>query len=153
MSESITNASSVKNFDVKHYSYEDIQVGHVESFMVTVTEDMMQSFCQISGDINPLHCDSSYAQSKGYREKVAYGMLTASFLSTLAGVWLPGERSLIHQIEVEFPAPVYVGDVLAVEGIVREKNDTFHFLHVKVTIKNQDGKKVLRGKMRIQVME
>lgn len=91
MSESITNASSVKNFDVKHYSYEDIQVDHVESFMVTVTEDMMQSFCRICGDINPLHRDSSYARLKGYCEKVAYGMLTASFLSTLAGVWLPGE--------------------------------------------------------------
>lgn len=153
MNENITNASDASDFDVKHYSYDDIQIGHIESFQVTVTEGMMNSFCQISGDINPLHRDSSYAQSKGYREKVAYGMLTASFLSTLAGVWMPGEKSLIHQVEVEFPAPVYMGDVLTVEGIVKEKNDTFHFLHVKVTIKNQDGKKVLRGKMRIQVME
>lgn len=138
---------------IKHYSYDDINVGHTESFSVTVTEEMMTSFCQISGDINPLHCDSSYARSKGYQDKVAYGMLTALFLSTLAGVWLPGERSLIHQVEVEFPAPVYAGDVLQVEGIVKEKNDTFHFIVVKVIIKNQDGKKVLRGKMRIQVIE
>lgn len=138
---------------IKHYSYEDINVGQTESFEVKVTEEMMQKFCQISGDINPLHCDSEYARLKGYQDKVAYGMLTATFLSTLAGVWLPGEKSLIHQVEAEFPNPVYIGDSLKVEGTVKEKNDTFRFIILKVIIKNQDGKKVLRGKMRIQVME
>lgn len=138
---------------INYYSYEDIHIGHTESFEVRVTEEMMQSFCQISGDVNPLHCDTKYARSKGYRDKVAYGMLTATFLSTLAGVWLPGEKSLIHQVEVEFPNPVYIGDSLNVEGTVKEKNDTFQFIILKVIVKNQDGKKVLRGKMRIQVME
>jgi len=138
---------------IKNYSYEDINIGHTESFTVTVTEEMMEQFCQISGDINPLHRDREYARAKGYQDKVAYGMLTATFLSTLAGVWLPGEKSLIHQVEAEFPNPVYVGDELAVEGTVKEKNDTFGFIIVKVLIKNQDGKKVLRGKMRIQVMQ
>lgn len=138
---------------INRYSYEDIPVGHTERFTVTVTEEMMKSFCGISGDMNPLHGSSSYAQKKGYPDKVVYGMLTASFLSTLAGVWLPGERSLIHQVEAEFPSPVYVGDSLTVEGTVKEKNDTFRFLVVKVVIKNQKGQKVLRGKMRIQVTE
>lgn len=138
---------------VKQYSYEELCEGHKESFAVQVTEEMMQSFCTISGDINPLHQDADFARAKGYEDKVVYGMLTASFLSTLAGVWLPGEKSLIHQVEVEFPAPVYVGDTLTVEGCVKEKNDTFRFLILKVMIKNQNGKKVLRGKMRIQVME
>lgn len=138
---------------INRYSYEDIPVGHTERFTVTVTEEMMKSFCAISGDVNPLHGSSSYAQKKGYPDKVVYGMLTASFLSTLAGVWLPGERSLIHQVETEFPSPVYVGDSLTVEGTVKEKNDTFRFLVVKVVIRNQKGQKVLRGKMRIQVTE
>lgn len=153
MDESIKSAGDSSETAVRHYSYEELSVGHTESFTVTVTEEMMQSFCRISGDRNPLHRDMDYARSKGYQDKVVYGMLTASFLSALAGVWLPGERSLIHQVEVEFPAPVYVGDVLTVEGIVKEKNDTFRFLQVKVTIRNQSGKKVLRGKMRIQVTE
>lgn len=153
MRESIKNADAAKEMAVKRYSYEELLIGHTESFTVTVTEEMMQFFCQVSGDWNPLHRDAAYARSKGYQDKVVYGMLTASFLSALAGVWLPGERSLIHQVEAEFPAPVYVGDVLTVEGIVKEKNDTFRFLNVKVTIRNQAGKKVLRGKMRIQVTE
>jgi len=138
---------------MNHYTYDEIFVGQKESFQVTVTEEMLRSFYHISGDVNPLHNDGAYAKSQGYPDRVAYGMLTASFLSTLAGVWLPGEKSLIHQVEIEFPAPVFIGDELTVEGSVKEKNDTFRFLIVKTCIKNQNGKKVLRGKMRIQVLE
>lgn len=137
---------------MNHYSYEEIVEGQKECFTVTVTDKMLDSFEMITGDHNPLHRNSEYAQQKGYKEKVAYGMLTASFLSTLAGELLPGERSLIHKVEVEFPRPVYVGDVLQVEGIVKEKNDLFRTLELKVTVKNQDGIKVLRGKMRVQVL-
>lgn len=137
---------------MKQYSYEELQIGHRESFEVAITDKMVFDFCKMSGDINPLHQDEKFAKEKGYESKVVYGMLTASFLSTLAGVWLPGEKSLIHKVEVEFPRPVYVGDILTVEGCVKEKNDTFRFIVLKVTIYNQKGQKVLRGKMRIQVM-
>lgn len=138
---------------IKRYSYDEIQLEQREVFTVCITEEMVQSFGWISGDINPLHNNTDYAREKGYQDKVVYGMLTASFLSTLAGVWLPGEKSLIHKVEAEFPSPVYVGDELTIEGIVKEKNDTFHYLVVKVIIRNQKGKKVLRGKMRIQVLD
>ena len=152
MDVSTDNVFAMNGLDIKNYSYDDITVGHTENFTVTITEEMLQSFCQITGDINPLHRDAVYAQSKGYKDKVVYGMLTASFLSALAGVWLPGERSLIHKVEVEFPKPVYVGDTLLVEGNVKEKNDMFHTMELKVTVKNQNGEKVLRGKMRVQVL-
>lgn len=137
---------------MNHYSYEEIVEGQKEFFTVTVTEEMLDSFEEITGDHNPLHRNCAYAQKKGYKEKVAYGMLTASFLSTLAGELLPGERSLIHKMEIEFPKPVYVGDTLCVEGMVKEKNDVFNTLELKVIIKNQEGIKVLRGKMRVQVL-
>lgn len=143
----------MKQKEIKKYSYEELHEGQKEGFEVCVTEEMMQAFCSLSGDVNPLHRDADFARAKGYRGKVVYGMLTASFLSTLAGVWLPGEKSLIHKVEAEFPAPVYVGDTLTVEGCVKEKNDTFRFVILKVVIRNQKGQKVLRGKMRIQVME
>ncbi len=79
-------------------------------------------------------------------------MLTASFLSTLAGVYLPGERSLIQQVEIKFAKPVYIGDTLTVTGQVAEKNDTVQRIELKVTITNQDAAKVLRGKMGVLVI-
>lgn len=137
---------------MRHYTYEEIKEGQKETFSVVVTEKMLEAFGNITGDHNPLHCHAEYAQEKGYKNKVAYGMLTASFLSTLAGEFLPGERSLIHRVEVEFPRPVYVGETLSIEGIVQAKNDLFHTLELKVSIRNQENEKVLRGKMRVQVL-
>ncbi len=134
------------------YTYDEIEVGQAESFTVTVTEDMLSSFKAITGDNNPLHNDEDFARAKGQPGRVAYGMLTASFLSTLAGVYLPGERSLIQQVEIKFAKPVYIGDTLTVTGQVAEKNDTVQRIELKVTITNQEGAKVLRGKMGVLVI-
>lgn len=135
------------------YSYEEITVGQKEQFEVTITEKMLEHFLAITGDINPLHNDQEFAQKQGHPDKVAFGMLTASFLSTLAGVYLPGRYSLIHEVEVKFAKPVYAGDTLQVSGTVAEKNDTFRLFWMKVTITNQKGEKVLRGKMRVGVID
>lgn len=135
------------------YSYEEIKTGQKEGFTVTVTEEAVNGFKSITGDTNPLHNDTAFAKDHGYRDKVSYGMLTASYLSTLAGVYLPGEKSLIQGVELKFSQPVYAGDTLDVQGEVAEKNDTFKVIKVKVTIKNQDDKKVLKGSMQIGVME
>lgn len=138
---------------MNQYRFEDIYVGLKEEFQVTVTDEMMEQFCRITGDVNPLHKDEAFAKGKGYESRVAYGMLTASFLSTLAGVYLPGERSLIHSVESKFVKPVYVGDTLTISGQVTECNDTFSVFTMKTVISNQKGEKVLRGKMQIGVLE
>ena len=80
-------------------------------------------------------------------------MLTASFLSTLVGVYLPGERSLIHSVETKFTKPVYIGDVLNVCGEVVEINDTVKQIVLKVEIRNQYEEKVLRGKMKVGFLD
>ena len=123
-----------------------------ESFKVTITEEMLDAFKGITGDVNPLHNDEEFAKAKGHPGRVAYGMLTASFLSTLAGVYIPGERSLIQQVETKFAKPVYIGDELTVTGEITELVESVQRLELKETITNQDGKKVLRGTMGILVV-
>lgn len=137
---------------MKYYTNKELSVGIVESFEVTVTEEMMDSFGRITGDINPLHNNIEYAESKGYAGKVVYGLLTASFLSTLAGVYLPGEKSLIQSIEVKFVKPVFIGDTLRIVGEVKEVNDTVNQIVLGVLIKNHEEEKVLRGVMKVGIL-
>ncbi len=137
---------------MNNYSFDELSVGMSECFDVTVTSEMLESFKAITGDVNPLHNDEEFAHSKGHPGRVAFGMLTASFLSTLAGVYLPGEKSLIQQVETKFANPVYIGDVLTVKGEITELIESVQRLELKVTITNQNGKKVLRGKMQILVV-
>ena len=138
---------------MNRYTYDDITVGMTESFSATVTEEMMAGFLAMTGDINPLHNDEEFAKSKGHPGKVVYGMLTSSLLSTLAGVYLPGERSLIHSVETRLMKPVYIGDTLTVTGKVVEKSESVPVMILNVNIKKQSGEMVLRGKMQIGVTD
>lgn len=137
---------------MNNYTFDELNVGMTESFKVLITEAMLDAFKGITGDVNPLHNDEEFAKAKGHPGRVAYGMLTASFLSTLAGVYIPGERSLIQQVETKFAKPVYIGDELTVTGEITELVESVQRLELKVTITNQDGKKVLRGTMGILVV-
>ena len=136
---------------MNEYTFEEIAIGQKESFTVTVTDEMMESFRKLTGDINPLHNDKDYAISKGHPDRVVYGMLTGSMLSTLAGVYLPGKRSLIQEVKIKFAKPVYVGDELTVEGVVEEKHDSYSLIMIKVTIRNQKGDKVCRARMQVGI--
>lgn len=134
---------------MNEYRFSDLQLGHRETFSVTVTEQMLRIFKEITGDINPLHNDDEFAMICGYPGRVAYGMLTASFLSTLAGVYLPGRYSLIQETECKFIRPVFAGDKLTISGEVTELNESVKRFVMKTEIRNYHGEKVLRGTMKV----
>lgn len=138
---------------MNHYGFYELREGMKEEFTVSVDADKMDKFCQITGDVNPLHKDKLFARSKGYPSTVVYGMLTASFLSTLAGVYLPGEKSFIQSVEVKFLEPVFPGDILRVRGEVKELNESVQQMVLGITMYNQDNRKVLRGEMKIGFIE
>lgn len=137
------------------FRFDEITVGQEASFPIRITGQEMDMFRQMTGDENPLHCDKEYARLHGHGDRVAYGMLTASYLSTLAGMYLPGERSLIHEVEVKFLKPVVLGEAegFVVRGKVTEKNETFKRLVIKVSVVGNNGVKYLRGAMKVGVVE
>lgn len=138
---------------MNHYRLADLTPGVTESFTVTITEEMMAQFYAITGDNSPIHMDADYAAGRGYPGRVVYGMLGASFLSTLAGVYLPGEHCLLHGVDLKFAKPIFIGDTLTVTGVVDEVNDTFREITLKASIVNQDGKKVTRAVIRAGVAQ
>lgn len=141
------------DFKINSFLYDEIQVGFIQTFNTVVDNEKVEGFRSISGDINPLHNDENYAISKGFKGKVAYGMLTASFYSTLVGVFLPGEKCLIHSMELKFNNPVYLNDILCIKGEVVEKNDTCKLITIKGKIKNQNGVIVSKAMIKVGVLE
>ena len=136
---------------MNHYTLAELAPGMTEQFTVTVTAAMMDAFCALTGDCSPIHMSEEYASGRGYPGRVVYGMLGASFFSTLAGVWLPGEHCLLHSVEAKFAKPIFIGDTLTVAGRVGEVNESFGEATIKAVITNQQGKKVTRGLIRAGV--
>lgn len=78
---------------MNHYTLAEMTPGLTEEFTVTVTPEMMDAFRAITGDVSPIHIDADYARGRGFPGRVVYGMLGASFFSTLAGVYLPASTA------------------------------------------------------------
>lgn len=129
------------------YTYDELQIGMEQGFEVTVTRKMQEAFAELTGDVNPLHTDADYAEDCGYGGIVCYGMLTASFFSTLIGMYLPGKYALFQECHSYFNRPVYIGDTLRIQGKIIEKSDAEKRITIKVIVKNQKGEKVSLAKL------
>lgn len=142
---------------MNEYVFDEIPIGCKETFTCTITPDMEEKFREISGDQNPLHQDDAFAAQVSGRKftgHVVFGMLTASFYSTMAGVYLPGKYSLIHSFEeLSFRKPVFSGDTLTVTGEVVAKEPDLRLIRLNVVIQNQHGQTVSRAKMKVLVMK
>ena len=142
---------------MNEYTIEEIQVGMSASFKKLITKEMEDSFRVITGDENPLHKEDDFAleiSGGNFKGHAAFGMLTASFYSTVAGMYLPGKYSLIHSFdEISFMKPVFVGDELTVNAEVIDKDEALKMIRLKIIIKNQDNNKVSRAKIKVFVMK
>jgi 3-hydroxybutyryl-CoA dehydratase len=135
------------------YAWSELELGVSAEFSVTVTAEMMARFRTDTGDVNPLHFDPRYARDEGFCGPVVYGLLTASFLSTLVGVHLPGERCLLQGVNATFIRPVYVGDTLKVHGEVAYRNETCKQAEIACRITNQRGDRVSTARLKVGVRE
>lgn len=137
---------------MNNYTFDELYIGLKEEFEVTVTEEKMKQFENISGDINPLHINKEYANSKNMPDRVVYGMLTSSFYSTLVGVYLPGEKCLLQGIDINFKLPVFIGEKLKVVGEVKYLNEAYKVMEIKAFIKNEKGKKVSTALIKVGII-
>ncbi len=94
------------------YDIEDLQVGMKGSFGKTVTEADIVLFAGVSGDTNPVHLDAEIAAATMFKERIAHGMLSAGFISTVIGARLPGPGTIYLSQNLKFLAPVKIGDTV-----------------------------------------
>jgi 3-hydroxybutyryl-CoA dehydratase len=137
----------------------DLFVGQEVSFPArereekSVSSEMQNIFLDLTEDNNPLHVDEVFAREKGFKGKLVYGMLAASFYSTLVGVYLPGKYALFQEAHIDFSAPVYIGDSLTVKGKITEIAPVLKRVYIKAEIRNQSGKKVSKASLAVGLTE
>ena len=94
------------------YYFEDLSPGMTAVYAKTVTDADVVLFAGISGDVNPVHLNQEFADRTMFRGRIAHGMLTASFISTVIGTKLPGPGCIYVSQNLKFKAPVRIGDTV-----------------------------------------
>jgi 3-hydroxybutyryl-CoA dehydratase len=124
--------------DPANYSFDELKIGLCESFELQITESMVNDFAKISGDLNPLHMDSKYAESTKFGKKICHGMLLASLFSRLIGMHIPGKKSLYFSQTLNFLEPCYIDDNVIVKGELLDKSMATKILTIKTSISNSE---------------
>jgi 3-hydroxybutyryl-CoA dehydratase len=126
-------------------SIDELEIGQSARFSKTVTESDIYLYAGISGDFNPAHVNEDYASRTFFKTRIAHGMLSASFISTVIGTLLPGPGSIYLRQEVNFLAPVKIGDTVTAVAEVVEIDTEKKKVRLNTTCTNQDGTKVIEG--------
>lgn len=130
---------------MKGKTIQEIQVGDTAEFAKTVTEADVYLYAGLSGDFNPAHINEAYAQKTFFKTRIAHGMLAAGFISAVLGTQLPGPGTIYMRQELNFLAPVRMGDTITARVEVAEVNMEKKRVKMKTTCTNQNGETVLDG--------
>ena len=91
---------------------EDLKVGQQAMFGRTVTDADIVAFAGVSGDTNPIHLHDGFARTTRFGQRIAHGMLSGSYISTVIGTKLPGPGAVYISQTMNFMAPVIAGDTI-----------------------------------------
>ena len=99
---------------------DEIVVGQSASLERTVTQAVINSFADASGDRNPVHVDPAFAAGTMFKGTIAHGMLSAAYISAVLGTELPGPGAIYMAQSLKFRAPVRPGDKVVTTCTVKE---------------------------------
>ncbi|MCW8399432.1 bifunctional enoyl-CoA hydratase/phosphate acetyltransferase [Legionella sp. PATHC038] len=130
---------------LENVTFDELTLGQQASFNRILTQEDIDLFAAMSGDINPAHVDPIFAQSDLFHGVVGHGMWSGSLISALLGTVLPGPGTIYLKQEIEFKKPVRIGDAITVTLIVRDKGTDKPIVTFDCKGVNQRGEVVVKG--------
>ena len=127
------------------------QKGAGASITKKISAEDVETFANLTGDKNPVHLDEAYARRTRFGKRIAHGMLGASLISTVLGMYLPGPGTIYLSQTLQFLAPVYLDDVLTAEVTVTNVREDKPIITLETRCLNQDDTLVLMGEAKVLV--
>jgi 3-hydroxybutyryl-CoA dehydratase len=119
--------------------------GDQASRTTTITDEMIRSFADLTGDSNPVHLEDAYAATTRFGRRIAHGMIAAGLISAALANDLPGPGTIYLSQSLQFKAPVYPGDTITTTVEVKSVRPDKPIVTLGTICKNQEGVIVLEG--------
>jgi len=124
---------------------DEIKLNETSEFSKTISESDVYLYAGVTGDLNPAHINEEYAKETFFKTRIAHGMLGAGLISTVLGTRLPGPGTVYVRQELNFLAPIRIGDTVTARVEVIEIFTEKKQVRLKTTCSKQDGTMVLDG--------
>ncbi len=136
--------------DQNDRTLESFVIGESVSFERRFTPEDFVPFSRLSGDNNPLHHDADYAAQTLFGEIIVPLHLLAAPLSAIAGMMLPGHRSLYLSTRQRALKPAHYDQTITYSAKVTAKNDINRTLTIR-TIAFHEADILLEAEQIVQV--
>jgi len=122
-----------------------LSVGQRATRSITLTEDHVRAYAQMTGDFNPLHFDSAFVARTKFKRLVVQGGLTTGLLHALVAMDMPGPGTVFLSQNWKFTAPVFIGDTITGEAVVVSVHETKPVTQLKIRVARLPDETVLEG--------
>lgn len=122
-----------------------LELGDKASRTTTITDEMIHTFADLTGDANPVHLDDAYAAGTRFKRRIAHGMIAAGLISALLANDLPGPGTVYLSQTLQFKAPVYPGDTITTMVEVKAVRPDKPIVTLGTVCRNQESVVVLEG--------
>ena len=135
---------------IENRTFDEISIGDSASLQRTLTEEDIQLFALVSGDVNPAHMDPAYAAQDLFQRVIAHGMWGGGLISAVLGTELPGPGAIYMGQSLRFLRPVCLGDTITASVRVTDKQADTHVLIFDCICTNQKGEQVITGQAEVK---
>jgi acyl dehydratase len=121
----------------------------------TITETDVVNFAALSGDHNPLHTNTVFAEKGPFGARIAHGLLGLAVTSGLIAQLGLFEDSVIafREMTCKFRQPVFIGDTVCARAEVTSSKPIPKLgggmIELEVRLYNQDEEAVQSGRWRV----
>ena len=118
-----------------------------------VTDELIRAFAEVSGDYNPIHLDEEFAKTTRFGKRIAHGMLSGAFISSILGNEFKGETVIYLSQTMKFTAPVFIGDTVTTTATVTHIREDKGIVTCETVCTNQNGETLVTGESKIMILE
>lgn len=131
--------------------FSEVRIDQEYSASFTISDEMVRTFAEITGDKNPVYLDEEYAKNTRFKKRICHGMLVASLISKVLGMDFPGPGTILIRQQLSYRAPVFVRETVEVHVKVVDKKEEKQRLILQTNVIKSDGTAAIEGQAEVLI--
>ena len=142
--------SKLKPAMIENRTFDEISIGETASIARTLTQQDIDLFAIVSGDLDPTNLDPVYADGDLYHQIIAPGMWGGTLIAAVLNTRLPGPGTIYVSQDLHFHAVVSIGDTITTRVTVLYKKPERQHVVFDCRCVNQNGWDVITGRAEVR---